>query len=108
MGAKIFYFVNHTANFDGNSGIQRVTRYLGRALAELGSDVVFVSWLGKAQAATRSTDDELRRLARWNGPAFRSQDASGRSLELDPADRDDLAGSWLIVPECPYHSGDDA
>jgi len=24
MSAKIFYFVDHTANFAGNSGIQRV------------------------------------------------------------------------------------
>jgi glycosyltransferase involved in cell wall biosynthesis len=105
MGAKIFYFVNRTANFEGNSGIERVTRHLGRALGELGRDVVFVSWLGEAHAATRSTDDELRRLARWNGPPFRSQAADRHPLELDPADREDLAGSWLIVPECPHHSG---
>jgi glycosyltransferase involved in cell wall biosynthesis len=104
MSAKIFYFVNHTVNFEGNSGIQRVTRYLGRALSELGRDVVFVSWLGEARAATRSSDDELRRLARWNGPAFRSQGAKGHALELDAVDRDDLTGSWLIVPEYPFHS----
>jgi glycosyltransferase involved in cell wall biosynthesis/2-polyprenyl-3-methyl-5-hydroxy-6-metoxy-1,4-benzoquinol methylase len=105
MNAKIFYFVHHTAGFESNGGIQRVTRYLSRALGELGRDVVFVSWLGEARAATRSSDDELRRFSRWNGPAFRPQGAIGRPLELDPADRDDLGGSWLIVPECPYHSG---
>jgi len=104
MGAKLFYFVDHTANFAGNSGIQRVTRYLGRALAELGRDVVFVSWEVEKRAARRAGDDELRRLSRWNGPAFRPQGATGLPLELDPADRDDLAGSWLIVPECPHHS----
>jgi glycosyltransferase involved in cell wall biosynthesis/GT2 family glycosyltransferase/2-polyprenyl-3-methyl-5-hydroxy-6-metoxy-1,4-benzoquinol methylase len=108
MNAKIFYFVNHTANYAGNTGIQRVTRQLGRALAEHGREVVLVSWLSEKQAATRSSDDELRRLARWNGPAFRAQGASGRPLDADPADRNDLAGSWLIVPECPYHGTPDA
>jgi glycosyltransferase involved in cell wall biosynthesis len=107
MGAKIFYFVDHTAKFAGNTGIQRVTRYLGRALLERGRDVVFVSWDGDKQAATRSSDDDLRNLARWNGPPFRPQDATGRPLELDPADRDDLAAGWLIVPECPHHSRPD-
>jgi glycosyltransferase involved in cell wall biosynthesis len=107
MGAKIFYFVDHTANFAGNSGIQRVTRYLGRAFVELGRDVVFVSWDGEKRAARQANDDELQRLARWNGPAFRPQDATGRPLELDPAGRDDLAASWLIVPECPHHGRPD-
>jgi hypothetical protein len=40
---KIFYLVHHTANFEGNSGIQRVTRYLGRELREIECDVVLVS-----------------------------------------------------------------
>ena len=103
MRGKIFYFVNHTANFDGNGGIQRVTRHLGRALRERGRDVVFVSWLAQARAAIRSTDDELCRLARWHGPAFRSQGATGQPLEA--TDKDDVLGSWLLVPECPYHTG---
>jgi glycosyltransferase involved in cell wall biosynthesis len=107
MGAKLFYFVDHTAKFAGNSGIQRVTRYLGRALVELGRDVVFVSWDAERRTALRTSDDELRRLARWNGPEFRPQGAGGRPLELDPADCDDLAASWLIVPECPHHSRPD-
>ena len=104
MATKIFYFVDHTARFAGNSGIQRVTRYLGRALVERGRDVVFVSWDTDRRAAMRSSDDELRALARWNGPQFRPQGAGGRALELDPDDRNDLAGSWLIVPEVPHHS----
>jgi len=102
-GQKIFYFIKHTANLEGNSGIQRVTRHLGCALREIGREVIFVSWLDELRAATRSGDDELRRLARWNGPAFHSQDAKGQPLELCAEDRDDLAGSWLIVPECPYY-----
>jgi glycosyltransferase involved in cell wall biosynthesis len=107
MNAKIFYFVNHTANFAGNSGIQRVTRCLGRALVELGRDVVFVSWDQEKRAARLTNDDELHRLARWNGPAFRPQGSTGLPLELGSADRDDLSGSWLLVPECPHHSQPD-
>lgn len=104
MSPKILFFVAHTAEFAGNSGIQRVTRYLGRALLDLGRDLVFVGWDKDRRAAIRASDEELRTLARWNGPAIRPQNAAGRALELDPADRDDLAGSWLIVPECPHHS----
>jgi glycosyltransferase involved in cell wall biosynthesis/GT2 family glycosyltransferase len=100
---RIYYFVNHTANLEGNSGIQRVARYLGHALCTLGRDVVFVSWRADSRAATRSTDDELRRLARWHGPPFRPQGAAGEPLESAAADKDHVAGSWLIVPELPYH-----
>lgn len=107
MSSKIFYFVGHTANCELNSGIQRVTRYLGRALGDLGRDVVFVGWLGQARAATRASDEELNRLARWHGPTFRSQGARGRPLELDPLDCNELRGSWLVVPECPYHTQPD-
>src|SRR5579859_8113309 len=107
MKSRIFYFVSHTANCELNSGIQRVTRYLGRALGELGREVVFVSWLGEARAAIRATDDELHRLARWHGPTFRSQEAKGCPLELDGVERDEFRGSWLVVPEYPYHTQPD-
>jgi glycosyltransferase involved in cell wall biosynthesis len=107
MTAKLFYFVDDVANFEGNHGIHRVSRRLARGFVDAGADVVFVSWLASQKRLTRSSDDELRRFARWGGPAFRPQCAGGTPLEEDGADRDDLHESWLLVPELPYHTGKD-
>ena len=35
MTARLFYWIHHTGTYDGNSGVQRVTRALAAALAAL-------------------------------------------------------------------------
>jgi hypothetical protein len=109
MNRKIFYWINHLAECAlANGGIQRVTRRLGRALADVRHEVVFTTWSTSHRAATRASGEALRRFAVWNGPS-QSQQGDGRPLDQSDGDRGDLAGHWLIVPQCPYHgmSGDD-
>jgi glycosyltransferase involved in cell wall biosynthesis len=103
---KIFYWIAHTANFEGNSGIQRVTRNLARCLQAAGEQLVFVNWSREHAAPTRAGDDDLPNLSRWHGPPFRSQSASGQPLHCDDTDRGDLLGSLLLVPEVPYYSAE--
>jgi glycosyltransferase involved in cell wall biosynthesis len=103
MRSRLYYFVDHVARFEGNHGIHQVSRLIARALMDDGRDVVFLSWLADQQRFTRTCDADLRLLARWGGPPYRPQGGSGLPLDEDPADREQLAGSWLLVPELPYH-----
>ncbi len=64
----IYYWVDHTATYPANSGIQRVTRGLARALIEIGLKLVAVKWDETGRKFYPPTREELEHLARWNGP----------------------------------------
>ena len=89
MPKRVFYWTGLTATQPFNSGIQRVTRSLGRALAELGVEVIPVKWDELAQRMSTLDAGENAILERWGGPA----DLLAMTLP------DNLSGEWLLVPE---------
>lgn len=105
-GPVLYYFVDHTARYPGNTGIQRVTRRLGNALHELGVAIRFVKW-DEASGNLAFVDHvELDRLSQCGGPDlsgdvlrdYPKRGAKSVSVQKNNIFRD----SWLIVPEVPH------
>ena len=86
---RVFYWAGLTARQPFNTGIQRVTRALGKALCRLDVEVVPVKWDGRTGRMAPLDDTEAAHLAKWDGPATRHW------AHLP----DDLAGEWLLLPE---------
>ena len=61
MPSKLYYWVDHTSSYEGNSGVQRVVRCLARELRRSGEDVVFVKWNEEFQALARCGETD------WSG-----------------------------------------
>jgi FkbM family methyltransferase len=106
-GERIVYcFVDHTHRCEVNTGVQRVTRGLGKALLERGEQAVFVKWDPAANQLLLLDRDELAALARWNGPllsevAMARHPKPGEPSLCVPAHRPQDA-HWLLVPEVTY------
>ena len=102
----IYYFVDHTIRCPVNTGMQRVTRRLGRALLESGERVRFVKWDHVSRQFELVNREELNHLAQWHGPALTAQE-----LETYPAagaepvpiqGHDPQESHWLVVPEVTH------
>jgi glycosyltransferase involved in cell wall biosynthesis len=112
MPSKLYYWVDHTTSYEGNSGVQRVVRCLARELRAVGEEVVFVKWNDGFQALARCGDAELERLARFDGPAAVFQEHADTPLHLNGVDLKstddggDQTNGWLIVPEVTHFSRD--
>ena len=101
----IYYWIDHTATYGSNSGMQRVTRSLARALIDNGEDVRFVRWSWDRKALVLATRDELLALSRFGGPQFdevtlEQYPARGEVLPLDAAQPSPRG--WLVVPEVTH------
>ena len=88
----IYYWVDHTATYPANSGIQRVLRGLARALIELGLKLIPVKWDEVNKQFYSPSEDELDHLAGWNGP-----EPSEWSAWVDPSQL--TASDWILIPE---------
>ncbi|HEX6705401.1 MAG TPA: FkbM family methyltransferase [Albitalea sp.] len=91
---RIYYWVDNTAINSSNSGIQRVTRQLAKALIAMGADVVPVRWNSSLKKLAPATSSELEHLACWDGPNPRSWSAWS-----DPSGEQ---GAWLLLPELTH------
>ena len=89
----IYYWVNSTIAFPKNTGIQRVTRQLARALADAGYRVVPVKWNKRRAAFQSPSPAELNFLSQWNGPA------SSQWSAWSPPGR--TGNSWFMMAELP-------
>ena len=92
----VYYWVDSTVQFPKNTGIQRVTRQLARALMENGLRLVPVK-VNPASGTLMPPDaQELDFLSRWNGPPPDRWHAW-----VEPAS----AGSdaWFFMPELPLN-----
>lgn len=85
----IYYWVGATVTQPFNTGIQRVTRCLGKALQDRGIDLIGVKWDDQAQTTISITHAEAKHFAKWGGPHLQEV-----TIELA-----DLAGQWLLLPE---------
>lgn len=88
----IYYWVDHTCGYPGNSGIQRVVRGLARALLETGLKLIPVKWDRAAGRLYTPSDEELQHLALWNGPK-----PDDWTPWVDPSQSS--ASDWLLIPE---------
>ena len=86
---RIFYWTGLTATQPFNSGVQRVTRALGRALHRLNIQVVPVKWDTSSERITPLDEAESAHLAKFDGPSI-------SSTEPLPTD---LTDEWLLLPE---------
>jgi glycosyltransferase involved in cell wall biosynthesis len=94
---RVWYWVDHTAGFEGNSGIQRVARSLAAALQQRGYDLQFVCWDRSRSAIVPLNESQLRNLSRWSGPESYSEQIG----LLAPPIRD----GWLLIPELMTYAG---
>jgi len=92
--APLFYWVDHTSAFPSNTGVQRVTRSLARALQDMGRKIEFVCWDAKKRVLRPLTVEERAALSLFHGPAA-APPAPGGAPE-------GLTGRWLIMPEVPH------
>jgi glycosyltransferase involved in cell wall biosynthesis len=101
---RLFYWIDHTGTYDGNSGVQRVVRGLGKALLELGCEVLPVRWCAERECLVHAELQWIDSLARYNGPSFSLQPDAGCPLHLS-ADAPALSFAWFVLPEVPHTAG---
>lgn len=95
---KIYYFIHLVGRDQGNSGIPRVSRNLGKALASMpGVTLVPVRWDEKTSAVVHAETVFLDTMRRHDGPRLVQAGEAGKPIHLDS-----MAGEWLLVPEVPH------
>jgi glycosyltransferase involved in cell wall biosynthesis len=100
---QIYYWVHHTGRYDGNTGVQRVVRSLGTALAAMSDvDVVPVRWCAEREAIVRAEAVWTNGLARYGGPLLAEPIEAGVPLHLTHADARHRQGAWLIIGEVTH------
>jgi glycosyltransferase involved in cell wall biosynthesis len=104
---RIYYWIDHTAKYPTNTGMQRVARSLASALISNGCEVVFVRWSSERESLVLATQDELLAFSRSSGPqvpdvTFAQYPAPGevRPVHENPAFAP--GQGWLLVPEVTY------
>jgi glycosyltransferase involved in cell wall biosynthesis len=102
-GRLIYYWIHHTGRYDGNTGVQRVVRALGAALAEMQEvELVPVRWCADREAIVRAEAAWTSGFARYSGPLLAEPAEAGVPLHLTIADAQRLKGAWLIIPEVTH------
>ncbi|MBL6079104.1 glycosyltransferase [Belnapia sp. T18] len=98
---RIHYWIHHTAVYPGNSGVQRVVRALGAALAGRADvELIPVRWCPLQEAIVEAEAGLVEGLAQFGGPRLAVPAHAGRPLHLAKAGSRD--GSWLLLPEVPH------
>jgi glycosyltransferase involved in cell wall biosynthesis/SAM-dependent methyltransferase len=102
----IYYYVDHTILCPVNTGMQRVTRRLGRALLEQGEQVRFVKWDVHHQELVLLNREELAYFAQWHGPSLSEEELENYPLpHVQPPSVSKYTpqeGHWLVVPEVTH------
>ena len=101
----VFYWIDHTSTYEGNSGVQRVTRGLAAGLFSRGSDFTCVVWDNATGALAPAAKARLDAFARFDGPAL-SADGVGGPLHTHPAHGGVLKDAWLLVPEVTHKTAE--
>lgn len=92
----VYYWIDATLQFNKNTGIQRVSRQLARALMSIGIDLIPVKWNETLEQFGPVTNTELTFFAKWNGP-----DTSAWHEWVAPANA--KSGSWFFMPDLPLN-----
>ena len=97
----ILFYVDHTSRFNRNTGVQRCTRNLSRALIEKGIPLQPIKWDREKRCLQATSLDERRNLEKWEGPSARTW--------IDRDDKQEKTirrARWLFIPEIlsgPYN-----
>jgi glycosyltransferase involved in cell wall biosynthesis len=105
---SLYYWIHHTGDYEGNTGVQRVVRNLAAAVVERGHEVVPVRWSPEQEAIVLAEGRWTAGLARFGGPCLPGAAEEGTPLHLAAADEVALDGSWLLLPEVPHVAGENA
>jgi len=81
---RLFYWIDHTGTYDGNSGVQRVARALAAALAEAGHEVRPVRWCAEREAIVHAEARWTEGLAAYGGPRLPTGPAAGEGAGVGP------------------------
>jgi hypothetical protein len=100
---RIYYWVHHAGRYDGGTGVQRVVRALGAALAKL-PDVEFVPvrWRSEREAIVRAEAAWTKGFTRYGGPELAGPAEAGVSLHLTLAGAAHPRDEWVIIPEVTH------
>lgn len=91
MIKPLYYYVDHTSQFEHNSGIQRCVRSIAKALIHSSVPLIPVVWDREGQKLEAADINALQTLAKCNGPA-----SSSWSSWIDPGL---CEGSWILIVE---------
>jgi glycosyltransferase involved in cell wall biosynthesis len=99
--SRIFYWINHTGRYDGNTGVQRVVRGLGAGFASQPTRLVPVTWCPERETLLHADAEVMAGIARFHGPNFdvaRGEEGTPLHLSATPP----RPGEWLLLPEVPH------
>jgi len=65
----VYYYVDHTSQFERNTGIQRCVRAIARALIGEGAALMPVVWDRQQDDLVPASTEALHHLAAWSGPS---------------------------------------
>ena len=102
---NLYYFIHLTGRDEGNTGIQRVVRNLGRALQELklpDLTIVPVRWSEEARSIVHVEPEFVDVISRFGGPEFPPSGLAGSPIPQAQSDAD-----WLLIPEVPHLNSHD-
>jgi glycosyltransferase involved in cell wall biosynthesis/SAM-dependent methyltransferase len=92
----IYYWIDSTLQFPKNTGIQRVSRQLAKALMTLGVDLIPVKWNESDRRFCCVTVNELEYFSKWNGPTV-----TNWCEWIEPSSAIDK--SWFLMPDLPLN-----
>lgn len=105
---KIYYYVDHTVQCPTNTGMQRVTRQLARAMLEQGSQLIFVKWDNALDRLVLVSTEDLAHLEQWGGPGLSETARTATSYLPNGSAPQVVEGQdfndcdWLVVPEVTH------
>ncbi len=100
-GLEILFWVDHTSQYAGNSGIQRVVRGLAESILSHEIPMTPVIWNPREGDFQLANKDQLNHLSNWSGP-----DQYSWNLDFTSKPRKDL-NRILIIPELTTYSPDE-
>ena len=89
----ILYFCGHTASYTANTGIQRTTRFLAKALQDLGEKLVPIGFNDSNQELYILDDSELKYLSKFNGPYIDKWE------KINSIESYLKSGEFILIPE---------
>ena len=105
---KIYYYVDHTVQCPTNTGMQRVTRQLARAMLVQGSQLIFVKWDNVLDRLVLVSTEDLAHLEQWGGPRLSETAKTATGYLPNGSSPQVIEGQdfndcdWLVVPEVTH------
>ncbi len=96
----VYYWMDATLDFSGNTGIQRVARQLARGIISEGMALIPVKWNESGSRFCPVSQEELFHFGKWNGPSV----DSWHTWREPKASRN---RDWFFMPDLPLNRSTD-